>query len=79
MTSDNESEESKRIQDAVKVLSEHFDSVMIFATQSTDTSNGTRHWIHGAGNFFTRYGLVKNWVIGEEEKTRQDIRDQRGG
>lgn len=78
MTEDQESPEAKRIQDAVKVLSEHFDSVMVFATQSTDTANGTRHWIHGAGNFFTRYGLVKSWVIGEEEKTRLDIRDTHG-
>lgn len=76
MSDQPETEGGKKLKEAVKMLSEYFDSVQIFASNSTGNLNGTKHSQDGYGNFFMRYGQVKHWVIGEEEKTRIDIRKE---
>lgn len=70
-----ESDDSKRIREAVRTLSEFFDVVQIFATNhNTIDGSGTRHYIHGAGNYFARYGVTKIWIDQQDEKTRHDLR-----
>lgn len=47
---------------------EHADSVQVLITFS---ENGvTRSYENGRGNWFARYGQMRQWVIKEEEKFR---------
>lgn len=67
----NEKEKDlKRLQDACSLLSNHFDTVQIFVTrhQPHDEENkGTRCVVWGIGNWYARYGQVKEWIIKEEK------------
>lgn len=53
-------------------LSEHFDSVEIFVTRKHP--GGTINAEHGDGNWYARYGQVRQWVISEEERMRHSVR-----
>lgn len=46
-------------------LSEHFDTVQIFVTRQT--SDGTVNCQWGSGNWFARYGQIKQWLVKEDE------------
>ena len=50
-------------------LGEHFDSVQIFCSKY-EGSEGTASVNCGEGNWFARYGHVKQWLIKEEEYAR---------
>ena len=59
------------VREAAEKLSEHFDSVMIFANvYEPSTEGGTVNITHGVGNWFARYGHVKSWVLRAEETER---------
>jgi len=63
------------VKKATTSLGEHFDSVQIFVTRYSSqdrTLNGS--W--GEGNWFSRYGLVREWLISEEERTKEKQRDR---
>lgn len=53
-------------------MSEHFDSVQVICTKSHE--NGTLHVAWGEGNWFARYGSVKEWVVKREEGMRVEER-----
>lgn len=60
-------EDMKRVNEALNVLGEHFDSVHIFATRhESGQFGGTIRISRGTGNFFARYGQIKAWVSVEE-------------
>lgn len=64
-----------RVRKACEALIEHFDSVQIFATRhEPGEKDGTVTIRYGLGNWYTRYGHVKEWVIKEEETTRESVR-----
>lgn len=73
-------EEAKRQQDAdiamvqwhVDKLCEHFGSIHIFATRhESGQLDGTISVNLGAGDWYARYGKVKEWVIIEEQRMRE--------
>lgn len=65
----------KIVDDALKVLSGHFDSVRIFCTRHEDNDTGTMNLCKGAGNWFTSYGHIKKWVAMEEERFSIEARE----
>lgn len=79
MSGDDRSEQiaadNARLERACEALGEHFDSVQIFVTRHEPGAlNGTIHANWGCGNFFTRYGVVRQWLIKEDERTREGVR-----
>jgi hypothetical protein len=67
----------------VQALIEHFDSVQIFVSRYNPNgldeieSEGTTTWIQkGRGNYFSRYGQVKHWLVKEEAATAKEGGDQ---
>lgn len=69
---DSSDQDLARIKKACSELSEHFDSVRIFATRYEGGDRGTQSWNWGEGNFWASYGRIRMWVLKEEEgeKTR---------
>lgn len=52
----------RMLEEALSKLSEHFDTIQIFATTHNGDDNGTSHHNIGTGNWYARYGQVKCWV-----------------
>ncbi len=50
----------------VAQLAEHFETVQIFATRHSAEHDGTVGAQWGEGNWYARYGQVKEWVVREE-------------
>ncbi len=73
MTSDpDQYADMDRIKRATDGLMEHFDSVAIFVTRHEPAEkDGTVNASWGAGNWFTRYGQIRTWVLKEEARTAQ--------
>ena len=62
------------LQKALDALGEHFDSVQIFATRhDSGGSGGTIGVKRGCGNWFARYGQVREWMIQEEQSSRNNV------
>jgi len=60
---EQEHDDMRRIREACEVLSEHFDSVQIFATRhEMGTDDGTVNVSYGVGNWFARYGQIHQWM-----------------
>lgn len=51
-------------------LSEHFDSVQVFVTRYR--GGETVSVAHGCGNWFARYGQVKDWVVKADARIRAE-------
>lgn len=72
--------ELKLIQEAIDLLSEHFDSVHIFTTRHESDETGTYSIQRGSGNWWARIGAIKAWIIRNDaeelEKGRQDQNDR---
>lgn len=62
-----EVELDKMMAEAVTKISEHADSVTIFATKKLEDGKGFTYRAHiGRGDYYARYGAIKAWVIGED-------------
>lgn len=77
---DHDSEESnadmQRIEKALEVLSEHFDTVQIFCTRyDSGEENGTVNISRGVSHWFARYGQVCDWVHRCNEEIRIEARE----
>lgn len=59
----------------ISSLSEHFDSVQIFCTRLTP-DGGTITTSKGSGNWYARYGQIKEWCIKQDETTREEVRNK---
>lgn len=67
------SEIDRLVRESAARLSEHVDSVQIFVSkQKDDGSQGTWHMSFGAGNWFSRYGQVRQWLEIEDEASRKE-------
>lgn len=68
------SEETKdltMVREHLEQLGEFFDAVCIFASRyESGGEQGTIHVNMGTGNYFTRIGQVRDWLIREDEVTR---------
>ncbi len=63
------------LQKHVDQLMEQFDSVVLFTTRHEQAqSEGTVNLWCGAGNWFARYGQVREWLVRQEEQARINIR-----
>lgn len=62
-------------------LGEHFDSVQIIVTVNEPTTeSGTLIYQAGTGNWFARFGSVREWLINQDEVARcQARRKEEGG
>lgn len=52
------------VERALNILTEHFEAVHIFGCYST--KDNSSRYEKGRGNYFTRYGMVRDWVNREE-------------
>jgi len=71
-------EQIKLVEGALKTLSEHFDAVHIFATSHEASVDGTGSVNMGSGNHHTRVGLIKEWIIREDERIKADLLHRMG-
>ena len=65
--------ESLRVTDLAKKLGEQFDAVVILCTRH-EGSRGTRTVSKGSGNWHAQYGLVREWLLDSDERTRRDTK-----
>lgn len=62
-------EEADRLEKAINVLSEHYDTVQIFCTRHEPSiADGTLSFTAGIGNFYARIGQVAFWM--DEQSNR---------
>jgi hypothetical protein len=62
---DDEGEAVEPVKRSCAFLLKHFEHVQVFAQRRTrDGSTETVAW--GEGNYYARFGQVRQWVIGEE-------------
>lgn len=65
-------EQLKRVQTAVDLLGEHFDTVQVFVTRHEPAEAGGTETVNlGCGNWYARYGQVVEWIV------KQDAQAQR--
>lgn len=63
----------KLVREACESLSEHFDTVQVFATRyDSNLDQGTVNVLWGTGNWFARYGQIRTWLIKKDAETRKD-------
>lgn len=75
--SEIEKQDMERVRRCLDLLIEHFDSVQIFATRHDPTIvGGTVTLDMGVGNWCTRRGQVRQWIIREDERERIDVRSE---
>lgn len=65
----------ERIKRSVATLGEFFDTVQVFCTKSIGEDAGNTTSFHtGSGNWFARYGQVREWLIKKDEQAREEAR-----
>lgn len=70
-------EDVQRLENALKTLTEYYDAVHIFANRAVGEEDGNTIFVsRGRGNWFARYGQVKEWVIRSEELTKVKARKE---
>ncbi len=73
--STDKDEDRERLKKSLHELSEHFDSVQILCTRyKGGDDGGTVNISMGEGNWFARYGQMKEWLIREEETSKESRR-----
>lgn len=71
----NEEHDLAIINKHLTLLSEHFDSIHIFATRYEPNKGCITTSINnGIGNWFSRFGFIKSWIIRCEETERENSR-----
>lgn len=66
-------EDIQRVDAALDVLRDHFDSVQIYCTRY-DGAEGTTEIAKGTGNWFARLGQIREWLIKMDEERRDHSR-----
>ena len=70
MSEEEDQRSRATIQRYLDQLSAQFSEVHIFVSQYEPTTGQTRTIDMGAGNWYARYGLIKEWITRQEEATR---------
>lgn len=68
----SDAELKRLIEHHAAMLAEHFDSVQIIA--SVHEQGKTRRINSGNGNYFARLGSVQEWLVAQDEQSREEIR-----
>lgn len=66
-----EDEDMRILRNECARLSEHFETVHIFVTRTVE--DGTINAQFGAGNWFSRYGQIKLWLLREERRIEMEM------
>jgi hypothetical protein len=62
---------------AIHDLGEHFESVQIFVPTHQPAEVGrTVHASAGVGNWYARYGQIREWIIRTEEETKCSVKSE---
>lgn len=73
--SDEKDEDLERVKKATEALGEHFDTVHIFCTRhEPGIEDGTINISWSEGNWFARYGQIREWLIKADERSRESVR-----
>lgn len=67
-------EAEKFLDQHVDQLLEHFDSIRIFATVKEDGGECTIGVNRGGGNFYAQFGQAREWVLVQDEYTKEKAR-----
>lgn len=70
MSADEKSELLKLVEAASAKLAEHFDGVQICATHNLEGQ--TTSYVSGHGNIHARIGVLREWVIRQEQYVKTD-------
>lgn len=63
------------LKNQAKVLRQSFDTVQIFVGKNDEeTGVTTMYW--GDGNYYARYGQIRQWLLQEDEQARMEVRDR---
>lgn len=74
MADNQHDEDLRRVRAACDTLMEHFDSVHVFVTRhEAGRLDGTVNAHYGAGNWFTRYGQIVEWVKKSDRRTERMV------
>lgn len=77
MSDEAEEPDVEMLRRHVEQLGEHFDSVQIFATRhEAEIEDGTVSCNFGSGNWFARFGQVGEWLVKQDERSKQAVRDE---
>ncbi len=72
-----EIDDLERVKAACRTLGDYFDTVQIFATRhEAFKHDGTVNVAYGEGNWFARYGLIAEWMLRQDERTRKHIQGE---
>lgn len=63
----------------VAQLMEHFDSVQIICTRFEAKAGKTSCASRGDGNWYARVGAVREWLIRDDQATREDVKGDDDG
>ena len=69
----NHDEDIDEVAKAVGELMKRFDTVQVFATRYSPDDGGTVNLNQGQGNWFARYGHIREWLIRTEKGDKEDI------
>lgn len=72
-------QKSEMIHKHIRALAEHFDCVQVFCSCHLGDSKGTRAFAIGSGNYYGRYGQIREWIVKKEEQSRCEMRDDLRG
>lgn len=68
-------EDLSLVKSVCEKLGEHFDTVQVFATRF-DGEMGTVNVNWGSGNWFARRGQISDWLLKENESSRQSVKTE---
>lgn len=70
-----DSAEEKALEQAIKILSEHFETVSIFTSNYVGGDKDTEFRYAGYGNWFARFGQLVEWVEKQHHRARLEEED----
>lgn len=62
----------QRLREATAKLAEHFDFIQVVAGKWDGSNSNNTRYHHGIGSYYARYGLMREWLLEADAKTRAD-------
>ena len=70
-TEDQAKADTELLERHVNQLAGHFDTVQILVTRVETSEDKTRGLTRGGGNWFARYGQMREWMLAEEARMKE--------